>query len=65
MKIENQTKKEISAKIAEMISKITFEDCQERTYFENKAGSKNIRKSELIEIHTELSQMLVIEDNLN
>lgn len=61
-KIENQSKKVISEKILEIISKITFEDPQEKTYFENKAVKMTIKKTELIEIYTELSQMLVLED---
>ena len=62
-KIENQTKLVISGKILELISKINFEDSQEKLYFENKAVKINMKKSELIEIYTELSQMLVLEDH--
>ena len=61
-KIENQTKKEISEKIKELILKINFEDPQEKIYYENKSVKTELKKSELIDIFTELSEMLYIED---
>ena len=61
-KLENQTKKVIAEQILEMITKIDFEDSQEKLYFENKATKTNSRKDELLEIHSELSQIVNMLD---
>ena len=60
-KLENQTKKIITEKILKLIALINFENIEEKIYFENKSQKKTVTKSELIEIHSELSQMLVLE----
>ena len=61
-KLENQTKKEISEKILDLMSKINFENPEEKIYFENQAVKTTMKKSKLIEIHTELTEMLILEE---
>ena len=45
-----------------MISQIDFDTVEEKQYFENKATNKSVTKNELLEIHSELEQYLVIND---
>ena len=39
------------------------EDLNEKIFFENKATKSDVRKNELIEIHSELVQMLIVEED--
>ena len=60
-KLENQPKSVIAEKIKDLILKIDFEDPQEKMYFENKSTRTDTRKNELIELHTELTSMVVLD----
>ena len=63
-KLENQLNSEILQQIKGFISKIEFEDSQEKNYYENKASKTTLKKCELVEMHAELSQMLqLLEEN--
>ena len=64
-KLENQTKSEILDQIKDFLSQIMFEDPLEKQYFENKSMKTYLKKSELIELHTELYQMLNVQNDLN
>ena len=61
--IENQSKNLISERILILVSQIDFETFEEKQYFENKARKKSVTKNELLEIHSDLEQMLVVNEN--
>ena len=64
-KLENQPKKEIISQIQKLITQINFDDPQEKIFYENRASKTNTNKCELVNIHAELSQMLLVETDLN
>ena len=64
-KLENKPKIEIISQIKKIVSQIDFDDPQEKIYYENKICKTNLKKCELVEIHTELSQMLAIQNDIS
>ena len=64
-KLENKPKIEIISQIKKIVSQIDFDDPQEKIYYENKMCKTNLKKCELVEIHTELSQMLAIQNDIS
>lgn len=61
-KLENQTKKVITEQILDMIQKINFENSQEKAFYESRANRVNSKKDALVEMHSELTQMLKLSD---
>ena len=59
-RIENQTKAQIVVKIQQMITSTEFSDELEKSYFISRAGSKSIKKSELLDLYNDLFQMCAL-----
>jgi len=62
-KIENQRKDEIITEIVTMLTKIEFEDENEKKYFEAKVKKSNIKKDELIGMFNQLKTQLILSSN--
>ena len=63
-KIENRTKSEICKEISAIMEQITFNDENERKFFEGKVQRNNTKKDELVEIFNQLKSKLVFFGNI-